>query len=97
MIRPDFTSTVKALRFTDPRFDWVYPTADEAEVADVLEEIAELHRGAADEPDASGHYGTCIGCRAPWPCPSWQYGEDLAVQWLGEGAARYIAHAHDAL
>ena len=97
MTRPSFTSTVAALRTTHPRSQWVQPTDDEAEVADVLAELEELHQPTDDHPDRDGHYGTCSGCAALWPCDAWNYGEQLAIQYLGRAADRVYAHAHTAL
>lgn len=97
MSRPSFAATISALRTTDPRFPWVGPTEDESEVASVLEEIAEHHVGSADEPDARGGYGRCTGCKDPWPCASWAYGEELALQWLGRAANRVWMHAQPVL
>lgn len=91
MNRPNLDSTVYALLFTDPRFPWVGPTAEEAEVAEVIAEIAKLHRGTADDPDPDGHFGHCSGCLEPWPCAAWAFGEQLAVQWLGRAAERVIS------
>lgn len=95
--RPSFVSTVKALRTTDPKFPWIGPTDEEAEVADVLEEIQALHLGPNDLPDGHGHYGSCTGCADPWPCKAWAYGEQLALQWLGRAADRNYAHARSAM
>lgn len=92
-MRPSLLETANALRTVDARFPWVGPTPDEAEVADVLTEIHELHQGAADEPDARGQYGRCTGCREMWPCAAWLYGEQLAVQWLGRAAQRVYEDA----
>jgi hypothetical protein len=95
--RPSFESAIAALRCTDPRFPWVQPTDEEADIAAVLEAIEELHQGAADQPDHRGRYGRCTNCRQPWPCPEWIRGEHLAVLWLGRGADRYLAHAQQAM
>jgi hypothetical protein len=91
--KPNFTSTLAALRCTDPRFPWVHPTPEEAEVADLIEEMEALHVGPADTPDEHGYYGRCTGCLEPWPCTGWSHMEYLAVQWLGRGQDRYWAHA----
>jgi hypothetical protein len=93
MSRPSFATTIAALRTTDRRFPWVGPTDEETEVADVLAELEELHQPGTDEPDARGRYGRCTGCRNPWPCEGWQFGEQLALQWLGRAADRVTAHA----
>lgn len=93
MTRPSFATTVAALRTVDPRFPWVGPTADEAEVADLLAELEDLHQGAHDDPDRFGRYGRCSGCLDPWPCAAWRYGEQLALQWLGRACDRVWAHA----
>lgn len=97
MSRPSFATTIAALRCTDRRFDWVRPTDEEDDIATVLEAIEELHQGAADEPDHRGRYGRCSGCRELWPCPEWRRGEQLALEWLGRGADRYLAHAQQAM
>ena len=94
MTRPRFATTSAALRCTDPRFPWVHPTAEEDDIAAVLEAIEELHVPTADEPDPRGRYGRCAGCRQPWPCDEWRRGEQLAVTWLGRGADRYYDLAH---
>ena len=86
--KPSFVTTVTALRTTDTRFPWVGPTDEESEVADVLEELQALHVGPDDEPDDNDHYGDCAGCREPWPCKAWLYGEGLAVQWIGRAQDR---------
>jgi hypothetical protein len=95
--RPSFTSTISALRTRSPRHPWVGPTPDEAEVADVLEEIQALHVGPDAETDDLDQYGPCTGCRDPWPCKAWHYGEQLALQWLGRAADRNYCHAKQAM
>lgn len=95
--QPSFASTVSALRTTHPRHPWVKPTDDETEVADLLAELEQLHQPAEDNPDTAGHYGTCAGCAALWPCDAWNYGEQLAIQYLGRAADRVYAHAQAAL
>jgi hypothetical protein len=95
--RPSFASTITALRTTDRRFPWVQPTADEAEVADVLEELEQLHQPSADTPDQRGRFGRCAGCLHPWPCDAWQYGDQLAVQWLGRATERVASRARQAM
>lgn len=97
MTRPSFTPTITALRTADPRFPWVGPAPDEAEVADLLAEIQQLHQGSADDPDPRGRYGRCTGCLGPWPCEAWAYGEQLALQYLGRAADRVAAHARTVL
>lgn len=94
MSRPDLTVTARALRTTDPRLPHIGPTPDEAEVADLLDEIAELHQAPQTEPDNPADkpilhtYGTCLGCGETWPCKGWTYGEALALQWLGQAHNR---------
>jgi len=78
------TVAAAALRTTDVRYPWIGPTADEAEVADLLAELAALHVQV-------GH--RCSGCAETWPCKGVAYGEDLAVQWLGRASARVLARA----
>ncbi len=73
-----------ALRTTDPRYPWVYPTDEEAEVADLLAELAELHVEARDR---------CSGCAETWPCKGWLNGQELAVQWLGRASQRVYDRA----
>ncbi len=77
-------AAAEALRTTDPRYPWVQPTADEADVAEVLAELAALHV----------HSGRrCTGCAETWPCKGLLYGQDLAVQWLGRASDRVYARA----
>jgi hypothetical protein len=97
MTRPSHAAAVAALRTTDPRYPWVGPTDEEAEVASLLEEIDQIHIGQDDEPDVAGHYGWCLGCRDRWPCKGWLFGEQLALQWLGRAADRVFAHAQAAM
>lgn len=97
MSRPTFVEAIAALRCTDVRFPWVWPTDEEDDIAAVLEAIEETHLGTADQPDPRGRYGRCTACAKPWPCPEWVRGEQLAVEWLGRGADRYAAHALDAI
>lgn len=86
MTRPTFAETIKALR--------CQPTPEEADAADALEVLETYHQGDSDETtDDASHYGDCTGCRELWPCPSWVWGEQLAVLWLGRGYDRYWAHA----
>lgn len=92
-MKPSFASTVHALTLLDQRYVWVEATPDEAEVASVLAEIEELHQGSTDLPDERGRYGRCRGCLESWPCAAWNYGDQLAVQWLGRAADRVYAHA----
>jgi hypothetical protein len=84
----DLATAASALRTTDPRFPWVHPTPEEAEVADLLAELDALHVQDGDR---------CVGCAERWPCKGYGYGCDLAVQWLGRAAARVYAHARQAL
>jgi hypothetical protein len=92
--RPDLTVTAHALRTTDPRVPHVQPTPDETEVADLLQELAELHQPTRDEPDNPTDkpilhtYGACLGCTETWPCKAWVYGEQLALQWVGRAIDR---------
>ena len=97
MTRPDFTTTIAALRARDPRYPWVGPTEDEADAADALEVIQEHHQPTSPEPQPDGTWGPCSGCDQPWPCPIWIDHEHLAVQWLGRAADRAAAHAHQTL
>lgn len=85
---PDLAGAAAALRTTDPRFPWVKPTDEEAEVADLLSELAALHVQDGTR---------CVGCAEPWPCKGHNYGCDLAVQWLGRAADRVYAHARQVL
>src|SRR5688500_20410240 len=94
-MKPSFASTISALRCTDPRFPWVHPTPEEAEVADLLEEIAELHEGPNDEPDADDQYGTCLACLEPWPCKAWIYRSEERRVGQGRGAARDATRVRD--
>lgn len=92
-IRPSHRSTIAALLITDPRFPWVGPTHEEADIAAVLDHIEATHRGA-DDADADGcHWGTCSECGTPWPCERWAWSEQVAVLWLGRAADRVAAHA----
>lgn len=97
MTRPSFATTVSALRTRDARFPWVGPTAEEDDIAAVLEAIEETHVATADHPDARGRYGRCTDCRTPWPCQEWARGEQLAVLWLGRAADRVAEHAQATL
>lgn len=99
MSRPELTAAVHALRLTDPR----YPsTAEEREVADLLEELQALHVPSASVPDNPDDqrlyhtYGRCNGCRETWPCSGWTYAEQEAVQWLGRAADRITAKYREA-
>lgn len=85
---PSHAAAVAALRTTDTRFPWVGPSDEEADVAAAVEQIDATHRGTADDPDRDGKWGRCTACRAPWPCPTWWYGGDVAVQYLGRAADR---------
>ena len=97
MTRPSLETLVSALRTTDARFPWVGPTDDEADAAEVIEAIAQEHEGSADEPDADGRWGWCIGCGERWPCSAWVYAERLGVQFIGSAAARVWAHARSVI
>lgn len=97
MTRPSFALAVAALRVTDARFPWIGPTPEEADIADVLELTEASHVPSAYEPDDRGRWGRCTGCAAPWPCTTWTYGEDIAVQFLGRAADRVAARARQAL
>lgn len=82
-------AAIHALGFTDPSIG-AAPTADEAEVAEMLTELAALHTPA--RPDPSGPQ-MCTGCAAMWPCAGITHAHTEALIWLGRGAARYAAHA----
>jgi hypothetical protein len=73
-----------ALRTTDARYPWIYPTDEEAEVAELLVELAALHVEARER---------CTGCSETWPCKGWLYGQELAVQWLGRASTRVYDRA----
>jgi len=98
--RPTFAETVKALRITDSTYPWVQPTAEELDVAEVLEEIERLHQGG-DEPDFPDEpltpWGTCSECGTSWPCERWGWAHNLAVQFLTRGASRYLNRVNDAM
>lgn len=79
-------SAAAALRTTDRRFPWVGPSGEEAEVADLLEELAGLHVRAP-------RGDRCEGCAERWPCAGLVHGEQLAVQWLGRAADRVWVRA----
>lgn len=97
MTRPSFALTIAALRTTDARFDWVRPTPEEAELADLLAELEQHHQGGNDEPDDRGRYGRCTGCLEPWPCAAWDYGEELGLLYAIRACKRIWAHAQHAL
>lgn len=81
------TCAAAALRIAAARFPWVHPTEEEAEVADLLDELAALHVRTG---------GRCKGCAEPWPCRGLAHAEHLAVQWLGRAADRvYARHRHE--
>lgn len=89
MTRPSFAMTIGALRSD--------AAPDDVEVADLLAEIEHLHQGDDDEPDARGRWGYCSGCREPWPCAAWEYGEQLGLEFLVRGSARVARHARSVL
>lgn len=97
MTRPSFATSIAALRTTDARFPWVGPSDEEADVAAAIEAIEDKHQASADEPDTRGKWGRCRECAEPWPCPTWTYGEEVAVQFLGRAADRAYAHARAAM
>lgn len=75
-------TAAKALRITDPRYPWIQPTEEEAEVGDLLAELAALHVQSGTR---------CTGCAETWPCKGWLHGYELAVQWVGRASARVLS------
>lgn len=78
MIRPSVAVSAAVLR----RFD---PTAEELDVADVLDHIQATHR--------PGRRDMCTGCGGQWPCARFVDGLQLAVQFVGRAADRCAARA----
>lgn len=62
------------------------PTVDELDAADALEVLQDHHLPA-------GNGVTCPTCAGAWPCEAWNWGEQLALQSLGQAADRVYAHA----
>lgn len=85
-IRPSFIESAKAL--TQP-----CSTAEEYDIGLLLTDIEVQHQGSNDECDNSGTWGICTGCGERWPCPTWIFCESLAIQLIGQAAARSWAHA----
>lgn len=83
---PNLAAFVKALRVTHPLHPHIFPTADEAEVADLIEELDAIH--VRDEKDPA----LCAGCAEQVPCKGRLHAEELGLLWTGRAHARYTAH-----
>ena len=57
------------------------PAADE-DLAAAIEMTAQVHVSTAPNADRDGNYGSCAGCAAPWPCPTWTGASYAALEWL---------------
>lgn len=85
-MKPTLAGAAKALR--------IRPDDEAADVADVLDHVDVVHRGAADDPDYydvepyEQHWGLCVACGRLWPCEDWVWAQALAVQFLGRAADR---------
>lgn len=79
----------KALRTTSTELSWVHPTDEELEVAELLDEIAELHAAVDGQ--------ICPGCAQRFPCVGWLHGQQLATQWLGRAAQRVYERTRKAV
>jgi hypothetical protein len=101
--RPSLWRAVKALRTTHPRYPWVEPSEEEAEVADLLEELDGLHAPSTEDADnPADHpilriYGVCLGCAETWPCAGWSHAEQLSIQWLGRASDRVWARVQETI
>ncbi len=88
----DFHDVITALRLDgrtmNPPIHQVIPTADELEVASVLEEGMEIHTREGER---------CGLCEESWPCLGWSFLESLAHEAIGRGAVRYIDAARNTL
>ncbi|BBG01582.1 MULTISPECIES: hypothetical protein [Pseudonocardia] len=96
MRRPSISGAAAALRTTDTRWSWIEPTSEEDDTAAVIEFIDATHYGTSDTPDRAGKWGGCGGCDDVWPCPTWLDTQNLAIQFLGRAADRYLARIREA-
>jgi hypothetical protein len=98
--RPSFVSTIAALTARTPNQRLrVVPAEECVDIAAVLRELERTHQGGpVKDDDVDGDYwGRCSTCGERWPCPAWNEGEVLAVQYLGRAQDRVAAHARAVL
>lgn len=99
---PSLKASIDGLLVADRRYG-IAPTAEEADVAEVIRHVDSAHRGDSgcdnpDEPDPLNRtWGACMACREPWPCKPWVDAHALAVEFTGRAHNRYRARAAAAL
>jgi hypothetical protein len=90
--RPSFEATITALTAGDHELNF-WPFDDCMDVAEALRHLAVTHQGGPVKDAGEDFWGRCSECGERWPCPSWNEGELLAVQFLGRGQDRIAEHA----